>query len=107
MTNPNSTMGMQRMWLRGVIFTAVVLAACLIGFGSTGSLIVDWLWFSEVGHLNVFWTVIIAKCWLFDAVFTATVLILLANGVFASDLARSPARAVAGAFDRSLATAAD
>jgi uncharacterized membrane protein (UPF0182 family) len=89
------------MWLRAVTFTAAALLACLIFFGLTGSFIVDWLWFSEVGHPNVFWTVLGAKVWLFIAVFTATALILLANGIIASGLARASSRALAREFEPS------
>ena len=50
--------------VRGVavalISVAVVLSICLILLGLTGDFLVDWFWFSEVGYLNVFWTIVIA-----------------------------------------------
>jgi uncharacterized membrane protein (UPF0182 family) len=58
--------------------------------GITSGILVDWLWFSAVGYLGVFWTTIIAESEVFLAVFLVTATILWVNGSFASRFARSP-----------------
>ena len=44
-----------------LVIALVFFATCLILLGSTVDFIVDWLWFSAIGYLSVFWTVIVAK----------------------------------------------
>jgi len=50
---------------RGVVvvlmIAAIVLSICLILLGLTGDFLVDWLWFSTIGYLGVFWTTIAAE----------------------------------------------
>jgi uncharacterized membrane protein (UPF0182 family) len=55
-----------------------------------GDFLVDWLWFSTIGYLGVFWTTIVAEAEVFFAVFLATAIILWVNGLLASRFARSP-----------------
>jgi uncharacterized membrane protein (UPF0182 family) len=74
----------------GLIIAAAVGAVCLILLGLTGDFLVDWLWFSALGYLDVFWTTIIAQAGVFFAVFAATAIILWVNGSLAARLARSP-----------------
>jgi uncharacterized membrane protein (UPF0182 family) len=69
---------------------AIVVAICLILLGLTGDFLVDWLWFSAIGYLDVFWTTIVAEAEVFFAVFLPTAIILWVNGSFASRFARSP-----------------
>jgi len=73
--------------VRGVavalISVAVVLSICLILLGLTGDFLVDWFWFSEVGYLNVFWTIVIAEGATFLAFFAATFIVLWVNGSLA------------------------
>src|SRR3974377_1239388 len=71
----------------------LALLLLLIFFTLLGSMVgflVDWLWFSAVGYLNVFWTIIVAKAELFLAVFVATASILWLNGALAFRFARTP-----------------
>jgi uncharacterized membrane protein (UPF0182 family) len=68
---------------------AIVVAICLILLGLTGDFLVDWLWFSAIGYLDVFWTTIVAEAEVFFAVFLPTAIILWVNGSFASRFARS------------------
>src|SRR5262249_57229294 len=67
-------------WLGAVvvvlIIAAIVLSICLILLGLTGNFLVDWLWFSTIGYLGVFWTTIAAEAEVFIAVFVATAIIL-------------------------------
>src|SRR5262245_45411345 len=74
----------------GFIITAAVGAICLILLGLTGDFLVDWLWFSAIGYLDIFWTTVIAEAEVFFAVFMATAIILWVNGSLASRFARSP-----------------
>ncbi len=69
---------------------AIVLSICLILLGLMGDFLVDWLWFSTIGYLGVFWTTIVAEAEVFFAVFLATANILWVSGLLASRFARSP-----------------
>jgi len=73
-----------------LIIAGIVLSICLILLGLTGDFLVDWLWFSTIGYLGVFWTTIAAEGEIFFAVFVATAIILWVNGSIASRIARSP-----------------
>ena len=75
-----------------LLIAFIVLLVFLIGLGSIVGFAVDWLWFSAIGYLNVFWTIIIAKAEVFLAVFVATAGILWLNGALALRLARTPWR---------------
>src|SRR5262249_61340760 len=55
-----------------LIIAAIVLSICLILLGLTGDFVIDWLWFSTIGYLGVFWTTIAAEAEVFSAVFVAT-----------------------------------
>src|SRR5262252_8325519 len=72
-----------------LIIAAIVLSICLILLGLTGDFLVDWLWFSAIGYLDVFRTTIVAEAVVFLVVFAATAIILWANGSLASRFARS------------------
>src|SRR5437764_9348286 len=72
-----------------LIIAAIVLSICLILLGLTGDFLVDWLWFSAIGYLDVFWTTIVAEAEVFFAVFVATAIILWVNGSLATRFARS------------------
>src|SRR5262249_16353825 len=73
-----------------LIIAGIVLSICLIVLGLTGDFLVDWLWFSTIGYLGVFWTTIAAEAEVFLAVFVATAIILWVNGSLASRFGRSP-----------------
>src|SRR5215471_17006759 len=73
-----------------LIIAAIVLSVCLILLALTGDFLVDWLWFSTIGYLGVFWTTIAAEGEVFFAVFVATAIILWVNGSTASRFGRSP-----------------
>ena len=73
----------------GLIIAAGLVAICLILLGLTGDFLVDWLWFSAIGYLDVFRTTIVAEAVVFLVVFAATAIILWANGSLASRFARS------------------
>jgi uncharacterized protein len=68
----------------GLIIAVIVLLICLILLGLTGDFLVNWLWFSTIGYLGVFWTTIVAEAEVFFAVFVATAIILWVNGSLSS-----------------------
>jgi uncharacterized membrane protein (UPF0182 family) len=73
-----------------LLIAAIVVLICLILLGLTGDFLVDWLWFSTIGYLGVFWTTIVAEAEVFFGVFVATAIILWVNGSLAYRFARSP-----------------
>jgi uncharacterized protein len=79
---------------------------CLILLGLTADVLVDWLWFSSVGYLGVFWTTIVAEAEVFLAVCVATVIILWVNGLLAFRFARSRLTRHSADFEGRLAGAA-
>src|SRR5258708_30759383 len=79
----------------GFIVGAVVVVICLILLKLASDFLVDWLWFSSIGYLQVFLTSIGAKAVVFFAVLTATAVILWLNGLLAVHFARrQPAQPV-------------
>src|SRR5881394_1779961 len=81
----------------GFIIAAVVVGIFLILLGLASDILVDWLWFSSIGYLQVFWTTIGAKAVVFFAIWTATAVILWLNGWLAVRFARRPpAQSVTG-----------
>ena len=55
-------------------------------YRSFGPFLVDWLWFSTVGYLDVFLTIFGTKVALFIAVFATSALFLWLNGALAHRL---------------------
>src|ERR1700736_5773210 len=72
-----------------LLIAIILMVGCLIVLGSMASFVVDWLWFSAIGYLHVFWAIIVAKGVVFLAVFTATASILWVNGWVALGLSQS------------------
>src|SRR6266702_2941492 len=60
----------------GLIIAAIAVLIALIPLALMTDFLVDWLWFSAVGYLLVFWTTIAAEAEVFAAVFVATAVIL-------------------------------
>ena len=75
-----------------LLTAAIAGAVSLILLGLTSATLVDWMWFSAIGYLNVFWTTIGAKAGVFFVVFTATAIIIWANARLALKFARQPAQ---------------
>src|SRR5690349_15396560 len=80
----------QRSVLAQWIIAALVLAILLWLARVVAEVLVDWLWFSSVGYLQVFWTSLAAEAAVFGSVFTATAVVLWLNGWLARRLARRP-----------------
>src|SRR5258708_39904616 len=64
----------------GFIIAAIVVGVCLILLGLVSDFLVDWLWFSSIGYLQVFWITIGAKAAVLFAVWAGTAVILWLNG---------------------------
>ncbi len=80
------------MTLRRIALAMIIIAALFIALGFAAEFLVDWLWFSSVGYLNVFLTIFGAKVALLIAVFAASAIILWLNGVLAYRLAKPQRR---------------
>jgi uncharacterized protein len=78
----------RRSALAVVIIAAIVVGICLLLLGLASDVLVDWLWFSSIGYLQVFLTTIGAKAVVFFVVWTLTALILALNGWLARSFAR-------------------
>ena len=80
----------------GFMIAAVAVVICLILLKLASDFLVDWLWFSSIGYLQVFLTTIVAKAVVFFAVLTATAVILWLNGLLAVRFARRQPTQAAG-----------
>ena len=49
------------------MIAAVAVGICLILLGLASDFLVDWLWFSAIGYLSVFWTTIGAEAKFFSS----------------------------------------
>jgi uncharacterized membrane protein (UPF0182 family) len=76
--------------LAWLIIAAVVLTIFLWLASVVAEVLVDRLWFSSVGYLQVFWTSLAAEAAVFGGTFTATAAVLWLNGWLAWRLARRP-----------------
>lgn len=74
---------------RNAITVAVVVVVGLIVVGRITGVLVDWLWFSSIGYVDVFWTVLSAQALLFVAVFAASAGAIWVSGFLAHRYARS------------------
>ncbi len=57
------------------IIAAIVIGICLILLALASDFLVDWLWFSSIGYLQVFLTTIGAKAIVFFAVLATTTVV--------------------------------
>jgi uncharacterized membrane protein (UPF0182 family) len=71
-----------------LIIAAIIVVVGLILMELFGEFLVDWMWFSAIGYVQIFWTTIGAKAAVFTVVFVATAIVLWVNGVLAWRLAR-------------------
>ncbi len=87
----------------GVIIAAVVAGISLILLWLASDFLVDWLWFSSIGYLQVFWITIGAKAVVLFAVWTGTAVILWLNAWLAVRFARRQPTQSVSAFMANLA----
>ena len=82
----------------------VAVIVLLFALARISSIVVDWAWFSSIGHVGVFWTVFATKAALFVVVFSVSTLLLWANATLALRFtSRRPLR-LPVTFDPSFAT---
>lgn len=62
----------------------------LIVVGRITGVLVDWLWFSSIGYVDVFWTILFAKVLLFVTVFTVSAVAIGLSGSLAHRYASRP-----------------
>jgi uncharacterized protein len=67
----------------GIALAIAVVVTALIALGLTADFLVDWAWFSAVGYLSVYWTMLGGKTLLFLAVFVVSTALLWVNGALA------------------------
>jgi len=85
---------------RAIAVAVIVIVACFIVLGLTSDFLVDWAWFSAIGYLEVFWTILGSKAVLFVAVFAGSAIFLWVNGFLASRFARPQGRMYPVDFDQ-------
>jgi uncharacterized protein len=74
------------LWRRIGAAVAVIVGG-LIVLGRASDVVVDWAWFSTIGYVDVFWTILATKAALFIAVFTVSTSLLWVNGAISLRLA--------------------
>ncbi|HXW21882.1 MAG TPA: UPF0182 family protein, partial [Rhodomicrobium sp.] len=74
------------MTLKRIAVAIIALAVFFIALELALDFLVDWLWFSSVGYLDVFLTIFAAKAGLFLIAFAASALVLWLNGALAHRL---------------------
>jgi uncharacterized membrane protein (UPF0182 family) len=75
-------------WRRTALAAAIIVT-CLAVLDIILDRVVDWTWFSAIGYLDLFWTILSTRALLFLTVFAATAVIIGWNGWLASRLATS------------------
>src|SRR5262245_8520199 len=73
---------------RGIMAACVVIGACTIALNLVSDFLVDLVWFSTVGYLDVFWTIFGTKVTLFFAVVAGSTVFFWVNGALALQFAR-------------------
>ncbi|MFP3553142.1 UPF0182 family protein [Paraburkholderia sp. SIMBA_049] len=77
-----------RVRVRRTAITVATGIVSLVVIGRVTRVLVDWLWFSSVGHVGVFWTILDARVLLFVAVFAASAVTIAVSGFLAHRYAR-------------------
>jgi uncharacterized membrane protein (UPF0182 family) len=88
----------------GFFIAAIVFGIFLILLGLAGNFLVDWMWFSAIGYLQIFWTTIGTKAGVFFGVFITTAVIVWANARLALHFVQR--RRIPAGFDWKLAATA-
>jgi uncharacterized membrane protein (UPF0182 family) len=90
------------MWRRTVAVAIIAIAAVVVAFGLLSNLLVDWLWFSSLGYLAVFRTIVVAKTVVFLFVLAASGLCFWASGAVALRYARRQSSWLSLAFPQGM-----
>src|SRR5262245_49458020 len=75
--------------LRVLVIAVIIFFICLILLDLIAGLLFDWLWFSAIGYLGVFWTTAVAEAEVFIGAFIVTTIFLWVNGSLAFRFAQS------------------
>jgi uncharacterized protein len=73
---------------RGITVAVIVIVACFVVLGLTSGFLVDWAWFSAIGYLEAFWTILGGKAILFFVIFAGSAILLWVNAFLAYRFAR-------------------
>ncbi|MPZ29981.1 MAG: UPF0182 family protein [Rhodospirillales bacterium] len=76
---------------RRIAILSAIAVLGLIALGRVGDTLVDWLWFSSIGYVGVFWTILATRTILFLAVFVLSTGAIWLSGDLALRFARGPA----------------
>jgi uncharacterized membrane protein (UPF0182 family) len=76
---------------RGVAILGAITVLGLIVLGRVGDALIDWLWFSSIGYVGIFWTLFTTRALLFLAVFALSAGALWLSGGLALRFAGKPA----------------
>jgi hypothetical protein len=92
----------RRQGVRGMLIKrlAILLAIFVLGLivlARVGDALVDWLWFSSIGYVGVFWTIFTARVVLFFTVLAVSAGMFWLSGWLALRFARGPAAWPSGA----------
>ncbi len=68
---------------KGIVLAIAVVVIVLIALGLTTDFLVDWVWFSAVGYVSVYWTILAWKILLFVGAFVSSTTLLWVNGFLA------------------------
>jgi len=79
------------MLIRRLVILLAVLLVGIIVLGRVGDALVDWLWFSSVGYVGVFWTIFTTRIVLFFTVLAVASGVYWLSGWLALRFARGPA----------------
>src|SRR5271170_4285901 len=85
----------------GVLIAAIAFLFALARFCS---IVVDWAWFSSIGYVGVFWTMLATKAALFVVVFAVSTLLLWASAMLALRFASKRPLPIPAPFDPGSAT---
>src|SRR5277367_6311372 len=80
----------------GVLIAAIAFLFALARFCS---IVVDWAWFSSIGYVGVFWTMLATKATLFVVVFAVSTLLLWASSTLALRFASKRPLSLPAPFD--------
>ena len=78
------------MLVRRLAILLAVLVVGLIVFGRVGDALVDWLWFSSIGYIGVFWTIFSTRAVLFFVILAVSGGVYWLSGWLALRFARGP-----------------
>src|SRR5262245_28398313 len=63
---------MRGMLMRRLAILLAIIVLSLIALARAGDALVDWLWFSSIGYVAVFWTILTTRLVLFFTVLAAS-----------------------------------